>query len=507
MRTRGVLVISGVAVAVVGASAYVLWPKTATTTPEQVAHSYFTAWGGGDLAAMRRLVADPPSDFTTLHRMLSDALSVQEVRLTPSPVQRLGADRAQAAFTVTRRLSPGEWSYPSTLRLAKHGGTWRVDWTPDTLFPGLVEGSSWRLDRIDAPAATAVARDGKPIPDSSTAQDYLPSLAGYGGDSGDSAWAIVLVPPSGPPRPVKVFGKATGARLRTTLDRRVQAAADAAVKSATGPSAIVAIRPSTGEILALGDRLGSRNAVLGLYPPGSTFKVITATGLVGVGLRPGSPVQCPHTIVTAQRTINNDETLNLGATTLTQAFAKSCNTTFAQLAVDKLSGAQLAAAGRLFGFGLPIDPGVQVSEGAIPGDASGAALAEAAIGQGTVQASPLDMAMVASAVADGEWRPPRLVAAKLLRGQAARPHAVPGSVLGALRPMMRAVVTSGTAARAGLPPGVYGKTGTAEYDNAGHAHAWFIGYRGDLAFAVFVQGGESGPKVAAPLAAKFLSAL
>jgi hypothetical protein len=75
----------------------------------------------------------------------------------------------------------------------------------------------------------------------------------------------------------------------------------------------------------------------------------------------------------------------------------------------------------------------------------------------------------------------------------------------ALRSMMRAVVTDGTAAHAGLPPGVSGKTGTAEYGTSGDsAHAWFIGFTGDLAFAAFVQGGGWGAEAAAPLAAAFL---
>jgi cell division protein FtsI/penicillin-binding protein 2 len=149
---------------------------------------------------------------------------------------------------------------------------------------------------------------------------------------------------------------------------------------------------------------------------------------------------------------------------------------------------------------------VQAYEGDFPGPRNGAELAEAAIGQGRVQASPLSMALVAAAVADGEWRPPRLVSARLLPKGGSPPHPIPRALLAALRPMMRSVVTSGTAAAAGMPAGVAGKTGTAEYDNAGHSHAWFIGYKGDFAFAVFVQGGESGPAVAAPLAARFLKA-
>ncbi|MFC7566572.1 penicillin-binding transpeptidase domain-containing protein [Actinomadura namibiensis] len=73
--------------------------------------------------------------------------------------------------------------------------------------------------------------------------------------------------------------------------------------------------------------------------------------------------------------------------------------------------------------------------------------------------------------------------------------------------MMRAVVTEGTAARAGLPAGTAGKTGTAEIGGGGDPHAWFIGFRGDVAFAVFVAGGGSGPRVAAPVAARFLRGL
>ena len=79
-------------------------------------------------------------------------------------------------------------------------------------------------------------------------------------------------------------------------------------------------------------------------------------------------------------------------------------------------------------------------------------------------------------------------------------------MLGTLRPMMRAVVTRGTAAGVGFPPGVYGKTGTAEYGSGANppSHAWFIGYRGNLAFAVLVEGGGVGADASAPIANAFL---
>ena len=87
-----------------------------------------------------------------------------------------------------------------------------------------------------------------------------------------------------------------------------------------------------------------------------------------------------------------------------------------------------------------------------------------------------------------------------------RPRALPGSILDALRPMMRAVVTTGTAASVGLPAGTYGKTGTAEYGSGPNppSDGWFIGYRGDLAFAVLVEGGGFGADSAGPIANAFL---
>ena len=75
--------------------------------------------------------------------------------------------------------------------------------------------------------------------------------------------------------------------------------------------------------------------------------------------------------------------------------------------------------------------------------------------------------------------------------------------------MASVVQSGGTAAGAGLPSGTFGKTGTAEFGNGNPppTHAWFIGYRGNLAFAVIVEGGGVGGRVAAPLAAQFLDAL
>ncbi|MCP2338482.1 penicillin-binding transpeptidase domain-containing protein [Actinomadura rupiterrae] len=495
--------------------------------PEKTAASYFAAWTNGDLSKMRGLVSDPPADFAAWHRSLTSGLSVMSVALAPNPVVRTGSDGARADFTITRNLAGhGDWSFRSTLVLRKHGHRWRVQWTPDTLYPGLKQlPTTWTLTAVHQPPAAFVAANGKPLPDGGSLDPYVTAMAdaygsgsdGSGGSGGsddeepdDTAWAVEVRQGSRPAQRLKVLGGHPTKKIRTTLDLRVQAAAERAVAAAPSgrAAAIVAIRPSTGEILAVADRLGGRGAFVSSYPPGSTFKVVTAAALLAKGLSPSSPADCPATVVTAQRTIRNHEGSAVGNATLTDAFAQSCNTTFAKLAVDRLGPGGLADTAKAYGFGAPIMTGAGGGYKDFPDVKPGADLAESAIGQGRVQATPLLMATVAAAVEDGTWRAPRLLPASMLKPGEIRPpapHDVPSA--DALRSMMRSVVTNGTAASAGLPSGTAGKTGTAEYDNSGASHAWFIGFKGDLAFSVFVLEGDSGPKVAAPLAAAFLRSL
>ncbi|MFI0407177.1 penicillin-binding transpeptidase domain-containing protein [Actinomadura sp. 3N508] len=512
MRSRGVLVLAVLLAVVLVTGLVAGWAlrrERGRDTPERVAARYFAAWSKGNLDEMGELVAGPPADFATQHRALSQGLAVTAIALEPRPVTRSGPDAARAAFTVTRSLSGhGAWSFASELRLGRVDGRWRVRWSPATLYPGLKGGGSWAMRQVTVPAATLAARDGRPLPDGGPLAPYLAAvISRLDEEEEQRVWAIELRDNDGPPQHVKLFGAEQGRKIRTTLDRRVQAAAEKAVAAAPGRAAIVAVRPGDGEVLAVADGLGGLGAFIGRYPPGSTFKVVTAGALLAAGSGAGTGVDCPASVVTAQRTIRNDEDHALGRTTLRGAFAASCNTTFSQLAVERLGADKLAASARRFGFGARLTPGVDAADGGFPDPESGAELAEAAIGQGRVQASPLLMASVAAAAADGSWRSPRLLEPKLIReggGATPGPRAVPGT--SALRTMMRAVVTGGTAAGAGLPGGTAGKTGTAEI-GGGQSHAWFIGYRDDVAFSVFVEAGGSGPKVAAPLAARFLKAM
>jgi cell division protein FtsI/penicillin-binding protein 2 len=300
-----------------------------------------------------------------------------------------------------------------------------------------------------------------------------------------------------------------GADIQLTIDQAVQGAADAALSALPEQAALVAVRPSTGQILAVANSAsaGDDIALVGQYPPGSTFKIITATAALGANpaLGPDSPQNCPGTITVDGRRFQNYDQFALGPVDLRTAFAKSCNTTFIALGSALPASALPNAAGAL-GVGADWALPVASFSGSVPPPASATLKAADSIGQGTVLMSPLAMAMVAAAAQSGRPIAPALTAAGL-----AQPGApLPPATAAALADMMRAVVTSGTATSlADLPGGVSGKTGTAEYGTADppRAHSWFVGFRGDLALAVFIADGQNSGASATLTAKRFLSSL
>ena len=207
------------------------------------------------------------------------------------------------------------------------------------------------------------------------------------------------------------FAGTDGEAVETTLDPRVQEAAEAALDPVTKPAALVAVQPSSGELVAVVNTPvnGYNRALLGRYPPGSTFKVVTAGALLAGGLRPGDPVDCPKEAKVGGRTFGNFEDEVLGRIPFASAFAHSCNTAFVQQAAKRLDGDELVDAAAQFGFGLDPSPGIPAVTSRVPAPSDRADLAAEAFGQGRVTASPLQMALVAATVAEGRWRQPRLV--------------------------------------------------------------------------------------------------
>jgi len=310
-----------------------------------------------------------------------------------------------------------------------------------------------------------------------------------------------------PAEPLHEAPPEPGEPLRLTLDTAAQTAADTALAGAGKPAALVAVRASTGELLAVAnggqEGAGYDRALLGQYPPGSTFKIASTYALLQQGLAPNEVVPCPATTTVQGKEFSNAEDHVLGPVPFTTDFAQSCNTAFVDSA-PRVSAAQLADAARDLGY-TSYDALQTPNAGAqVPAAGTEVEHAAAMIGQGEVLASPLAVAMSAASVAAGTLHPPLLVA----DAPAGTPVPLDAGPVRALRRLMRGVVTSGTGeALADVPGGpVAGKTGTAEYGEQvpPRTHAWFAGFQGDVAFAVLVEDGGFGAESAVPLAGAFL---
>ena len=325
-----------------------------------------------------------------------------------------------------------------------------------------------------------------------------------------AGWAVTAQTSAGPQRVGGQDAEPVG-DIASTLDIGMQRAAEDALAPLGTPAALVAIQPSTGNLLAVGQNAPADAqgpiALTGLYPPGSTFKTVTVSAALQAGqVTPDTIVNCPGTENIEGRQIPNDDEFDLGEVPLHTAFARSCNTTMGRLAVNLPPDALTDAAAQL---GLGIDyvaPGMTTVTGSVPVAESSALRVEEGIGQGQVTASPFGMALVAATLAHGSVPAPAIVERQ--PGVADRtPEPLPAQIDDQVQAMMRETITDGTASQLQDIPGLLGKTGTAEYINVQNddqrAHGWFVGIAGDLALAVFVSdAGSSTPAVDA--AGRFL---
>ncbi|MFE3753348.1 penicillin-binding transpeptidase domain-containing protein [Nocardia tengchongensis] len=317
---------------------------------------------------------------------------------------------------------------------------------------------------------------------------------------GKAGWSVVTVNSNGVDTDVlEEVDPQTSPSFSLSVDRYVQNSAQRAVDARTEQAMMVVVQPSTGAILAVAQNEAADKdgpvAATGLYPPGSTFKTVTAAAAMTAGLAtPDTVVPCPSQIVVGERTIPNYDLFSVGSVAMATAYERSCNTSFAKLA-SELEGDDLRTAAAALGLGLDYTiAGLPTASGSVPADHDLVQRAEDGIGQGKVLASPFGMALVAATVAHGSAPVPYLIAGHQTQVSGDRPQLKP-EVIDGLRLMMRKVVLGGTAERIVDQGEVYGKTGEAEVD--GGSHSWFIGYRGDLAWATLVvRGGSSDNAVA-----------
>ena len=350
--------------------------------------------------------------------------------------------------------------------------------------------------------------------------------------------------------------------LRLTIDHNLQTAAIEALEGQRG--AIVALDPRTGEILALvsspsfdpntlagraagpvGEVLDDdpdqpllNRAIASTYAPGSTFKVLTAAaalegGTASVATAFDDPRELDLPGSTAViRNFDMDVCVDGTEASLSEAFIRSCNTVFAQIGMD-VGGAALLASAEDVGFNEPIPFDLRTRASVFPTEPGFVddlpAVAQTALGQRDVRATPLQMALVAAAVAnDGEIMTPHLVsevfsadAETVGRSEPTRWRiAMNRSTARSLTDLMEEVVTAGTGTGAAVPGiRIAGKTGTAEVPDAA-PHVWFIGFgpvdpaesERQIAIAVLIESGgdagdaATGGRVAAPIAGVILKA-
>lgn len=493
-------------------------PPAPQLTAADVANEFLTDLATGRAAAAGKLTDDEPAATAQLTAVWASLAprSATADRLgdaVPAPA----ATEADEQFSLTWTFAADHtWAYQSALHLVKKAGGWLVHWQPSIVHPRLGPGQSLAV-RDGQGQAAVVDRDGTPLLVRSGATTtpadpaVAPLLAGAMGrvaaaQGAAQGWYVAVVDAAG--NDVAVVQGAKSGSLVSTLSMPVQKAAQAAVDTQELPAMIVAIQPSSGDILAVaqnGAAGSDPTALNGLYAPGSTFKIATATALIEAGIAGvDTVVPCPGQVTVGQRTVHNAG-FELGDVPLRTAFARSCNTTFASQSAGLGPSALNAAAGQL-GLGADFEiPELTTEAGSVPGSAAGAEQVEESIGQGQVQVSCFGMALVSTTVAAGAARTPRLW--KDVPTTVSTPYeAPPAGVVQSLRTMMRGVVTSGTAKDLARYGQVAGKTGTAEIGGDATAHGWFTGYRGDVAFATLVVNAGSSTTAVA-MTGTFLGAL
>ncbi len=493
---------------------------------QQTARAFLRAWDAGHLQQAANYTNHPAAARaaltafrTSLHlRKLTSAVR----SVTPS-VPRSATPRETVSYAASAGVATADgaaavtatWRYHAALVAyqARHSQYWYVAWAPADLAPHLT--ASTQLAAVSvAPRVTSVT-DASGNDLTSYGDPGLTNIAagletgappGYGspglnveiqtrtGKLVAGTRAVVVAPKN-------VSG------LATTIDAAAERSARSAVLLHNN-SAMVVIQPSTGKILAIANNAGFNDfALTAAVAPGSTMKTVTSTALFTEGvLTPASPVACPKTFTIQGITYHNDQGESESPSTpFITDFAQSCNNAFSTQ-WDHLTGGRLARTAREY-YGL--DQKWDIGIGSLsaryfnaPASASGSELAQEAFGEGALTASPLAMASIAATIDSGRFRQPYLAGGGPL--VSARPLPVATDTW--LKQMMRAVVTSGTAAPIGFGPDVYAKTGTADINGQGQPNSWLIAFEPsrNVAVACLVVNAGYGAQFAGPEVKAFL---
>jgi cell division protein FtsI/penicillin-binding protein 2 len=528
LRFVPVLALAAVAFAV-GA---VVGSQSSVSPADALARAFAAAWARGDYSTMysqideRSRRSTSASDFVSAYEHALSTATATRVSIAGRARGVAGGRVAVPVRVQTRLFGVLHLRFELPIADAAGEGS-RVSWSRSLAFPGLGPGELLSRSATLPRRATVLARDGSVLAESSGAGAARSSPLGELGSAvlgavgkvpearrstleGQGVPADATVGVSGleaalddrlrgtpggellavdehtrAVRKVLAFASAHAAPpLHSSVSPALQRAAVTALGGQLG--GIVALQPATGQILAVAG-LGLN----GLQPPGSTFKMVTLTGVLQARLATPRTVfpYASYTTLDGVK-LSNANGEECGGS-LELAFAVSCNSVFAPLGV-KLGARRLVAAAEQFGFnhgsgilGAPQStiPASSQIEGEL-------ALGSTAIGQGKVLATPLQMAIVAATIADGGARPtPALL---LGAGHGKGPRVISAAIARTVRRLMIGVVRSGTGTAAAIPGVVVaGKTGTAELKSQCSAS-------GSRSAAAEPSSGETAPQRCAP---------
>ncbi|MGF1430324.1 penicillin-binding transpeptidase domain-containing protein [Kitasatospora sp. LaBMicrA B282] len=544
-------------------------PKPRTVVPESPtadlaatgAKSFLTAWAGGDLQGAAKLTDDPTAALAALtafqQQVKPSALTLTPGAQTtatafasataqpsasasakPSASPSAGASASgspapsaspapafQLPMTFKSHLefagTTNTWDYTGYLGMVKMSdGTSAVHWSSTVLNPHLGAGESLVQQPVFNPPTRVTDRNGQSLATFPSLSQILVNFSQNppAQDPADAGTGVAIVNTANPqakPEPLfTITDPKPGKPIKLTIDAGLEAAAQKAADEQYAKfkttASVVAIEPSSGNILAVANSpaTGFNMALQGQTAPGSTMKVITASALLEAGIDPNATMPCPSSYNTGTVYHNDfkDEEPN---NTFMQDFTVSCNTAFIKQSMTTLqSGSLNKQASDVFGIGLNWKIGFPSFDGQVPG--AGQSKDETAgeyFGQGKDLMNPLTLASVAATVDSGTFKQPVLMAGM---PQLTAARQLSPDTLTKLRSMMNSVLTnpSGTAYNAlqGVSGNIGGKTGTAEVSSnpSDPTNSWFTGYRDNLAVSVEVLKGGFGAAAAVPAAAEVL---
>jgi penicillin-binding protein A len=534
---------------------------------KEAADRFTAAWAAHDFKAMYRELNDSSRSSVT-RKSFIDAYREAELVATQ---RKLLAGHAADPQTIEGQSVVPVPLVITTVAFGKledevnlpyqEGG---IEWSPSLVFPGLRRGESLEAELELAPRAAILASDGEALAEGPADEREHPlgeamidvtGLIGEAPEEDEELLARRGYPPGSPvgisgleqafnrrlagkpggkllavagkgggePRILAESAPTPGAPVKTTVSPEIQQAAVTALAGRAGGIAVLDAK--NGDVRALAGQAYSAP-----QPPGSTFKIITTTAALQKGVVSlDEEFEINDGINVGGRFINNANGEYCGGT-FHQAFADSCNSVFAPLG-PKIGNDAFVATAEKFGFNHPITlyapklvREVGPPESTLPTEIGEEIdLGVSAIGQGEVQATPLEMASVAQTIAnDGVREPTSIVNNKHLRPHPESTRVMSKKMADELTELMIGVVTEGTGGLGAIPEGqVAGKTGTAELGpKPGQEEeenpiqikdAWFSAFapadKPKLAVGVLlIEAEAAGGEVAAPAAAEVLSA-